>query len=261
LAPLGRVLITLVLSGISGLAAAAQCVASSGPQRVALLELYTSEGCDSCPPADRWLSELPVRGYSQERVVTLAFHVDYWNDLGWTDPFSRPQYSERQKAASVRNRARVVYTPQILLNGKDYRRPLLFDDLNDRLGTLNRDVARARISVQLDADDRGGLRVAATAEVAEAAARDTTQAWVALYENNLSNQVTRGENRGRRLRHDFVVRDLAGPFPFDARGEARLSQRFNLDPRWKTDDLYLAAFVQNDRNGEVLQALATPYCR
>jgi hypothetical protein len=57
------------------------------------------------------------------------------------------------------------------------------------------------------------------------------------------------------------VRDLAGPFPFDARGEARLSQRFNLDPRWKTDDLYLAAFVQNDRNGEVLQALATPYCR
>jgi hypothetical protein len=254
-------LTALALSGNTGTAGAAPCAADSGPQRVALLELYTSEGCDSCPPADRWFSELQGRGYHPARVVALAFHVDYWNYLGWTDPFSRTQYSERQKAASARNRARVVYTPQLLLNGGDYRRPTLFDDLGDRLGTLNRNDAKARISLQLHAEDRSSLQVTGTATIAETAARDAVQAWLALYENNLSNQVTRGENRGRHLRHDFVVRDLAGPFPLDARGEARWNRRFNLDPGWKTSELHVAAFVQSERNGDVLQALATPYCR
>jgi len=254
-------LTALALSGLTGTVGAAQCAADSGQQRVALLELYTSEGCDSCPPTDRWFSELPGRGYHPARIVTLAFHVDYWNYLGWTDPFSRPQYSERQKAASARNRARVVYTPQLLLNGGDYRRPALFDDIGDRLGKLNRDVARARISLQLHSEDRSSLQVTATATVAEAAARDMAQAWLALYENNLSNQVTRGENRGRRLRHDFVVRELAGPFPLDARGEAKWGRHFNLDPGWKSGELHVAAFVQNERSGDVLQALAIPYCR
>ena len=258
---LGWLLTALALSGIAGTAGAAQCAADSGPQRVALLELYTSEGCDSCPPADRWVSELPGRGYHPARVVALAFHVDYWDYLGWTDPFSKTQFSERQKAASARNRARVVYTPQLLLNGGDYRRPVLFDDLGSRLSTFNRIDAKARISLQLHADDRNSLQVTGSATMAETAARDAAQAWLALYENNLSNQVTRGENRGRRLRHDFVVRELAGPFPLDARGEARWDRRFNLDPGWKTGDLHMAAFVQNERSGDVLQALAMSYCR
>ncbi len=257
---LGWLLTALALSGIACTAGAAQCAADSGPQRVALLELYTSEGCDSCPPADRWVSELPGRGYHLARVVALAFHVDYWNYLGWTDPFSKPQFSERQKAATARNRARVVYTPQLLLNGGDYRRPALFDDMGDRLGKLNRDAARARISLQLHTDEPGKLLVTGTAAVAEAAARNSAQAWLALYENNLSNYIARGENRGRRLRHDFVVRELAGPFPLDVGGEARWARRFNLDPGWKSGDLHMAAFVQNEHSGDVLQAMAMPYC-
>jgi hypothetical protein len=193
--------------------------------------------------------------------VTLAFHVDYWNDLGWPDPFSRAQYSERQRMASIRNRARVVYTPQLLLNGRDYRRGAVFDDFGERLGALNRDPAKAKISLRAHAEDATVLDVTGTASIADVAARDGAQAYLVLYENNLSNQVTAGENRGKRLRHDFVVRDLGGPFTVDSGGEARLSRRFSLDPRWKTGDLHVAAFVQSERSGDVLQALAMPYCR
>ena len=240
---------------------AATCTADSATRRVALLELYTSEGCNSCPPADRWVSELPGRGYTPASVVALAFHVDYWNYLGWPDPFAKAHYSERQRLASMRNRARVVYTPQLLLNGRDYRRGAVFDDLGERLSALNREPARAQISLQVHTEDPAGLGVAGVATVADVAARSGAQAYLVLYENNLSNQVTAGENRGKRLRHDFVVRELSGPFTVDSGGDARLSRRFSLDPRWKTGDLHVAAFVQSERSGDVLQALAMPYCR
>lgn len=240
---------------------AATCAAESIARRVALLELYTSEGCNSCPPTDRWVSGLPARGYSPAHVVTLAFHVDYWNYLGWSDPFAKAQYSERQRMASRRNGARVVYTPQLLLNGRDYRRGSLFDDFGDRLGVLDRDPARAKISLQLQTEGPTGLGVSGTVAVADATARASARAFLALYENNLSNQVTAGENRGKRLRHDFVVRDLAGPFPIDPSGVSRLRQRVQLEPHWKTGDLHVAAFVQNERSGDVLQALAMPVCR
>lgn len=256
-----RLIALIVMIAAATSTPAATCGAESSARRVALLELYTSEGCNSCPPTDRWISELPARGYGTGSVVTLAFHVDYWNYLGWPDPFARAQYSERQRTASRRNGARVVYTPQLLLNGRDYRRGSLFDDLGDRLGAVNRDAARAKIVLQLQTDGATSLTARGSVEVADAAARGDAHAFLALYENNLSNQVTAGENRGRRLRHDFVVRELAGPFPVDASGGARLQQQLDLDPGWKTADLNIAAFVQSARSGEVLQALAMRVCR
>lgn len=256
-----RVIAAIMMIAATAPAQAASCSAESVAHRVTLLELYTSEGCNSCPPADRWVSELPARGFDTARVVTLAFHVDYWNYLGWPDPFAKAQYSERQRIASRRNGARVVYTPQLLLNGRDYRRGSLVDDFGNRVGALNRDRARATISLQLQADGGAGLTVRSRVAVAEVAARAGARAFLALYENNLSNQVTAGENRGKRLHHDFVVRDLAGPFPVDASGVARLRQQIQLEPGWKTGDLHVAAFVQSERSGDVLQALALPVCR
>jgi len=242
-------------------AGAAPCAADSGPRRVALLELYTSEGCDSCPPADRWVSALAARGLDPARIVTLGFHVDYWNTLGWNDPFARSKYSARQRAASQRNKARVVYTPQLLLNGADYRRGTFRDDLADRVNAINQDPPQAQVSVKLATGPAGVLSVQGTAAVADAAQRNGARAWLALYENNLSNEIAAGENRGKRLRHDFVVRELAGPFPVDSRGDAVFVHRFRLDPGWKTADLRVASFVQNERTGDVLQALVLPYCR
>src|SRR3954471_9884154 len=103
------------------LSARAQCETHSSANRVAVLELYPSEGCNSCPPADRWLSSLPSRGMTSDRLIPLAFHVDYWDQLGWPDRMAKEQFSMRQRTQSQRNGNSFVYTPQLLLNGNEYR--------------------------------------------------------------------------------------------------------------------------------------------
>ena len=250
-------MLTLASAG----ALAARCSADSGSRRVALLELYTAEGCDSCPPTDRWVSALPKRGLEPDHIVTLGFHVDYWNNLGWKDPYSRADYSARQRASNQRNRATFVYTPQLLLNGSDYRRGALTDDIADRVNAINQDRPGARIALKLASGPAAELSVQGAVTVPEVSRRDGAQAYLAVYENNLANAVTSGENRGKLLRHDFVVRALAGPFPVDSRGEAAFVHRFPLDPAWKNADLRVASFVQNQRTGDVLQALDAPACR
>jgi hypothetical protein len=241
-------------------AAFALCVAESGPRRVALLELYTSEGCNSCPPTDRWVSALAQRGLDRDRVVTLGFHVDYWNYLGWNDPYARAEYSARQRAASQRNKARVVYTPQLLLNGADYRPGRIREDAAERVDVINQ--GKPAASIRLKAAASGGaLATEAAVAVTDPAQRGNARAYLALYENNLSTDIKAGENRGKRLRHDYVVRTLAGPFAADSRGAIALNHRFALDPGWKTAELHLAAFVQNENTGDILQALALSYCK
>src|SRR4051812_22348452 len=102
----------LIASGAAAHAASPfQCSAASGERRVPLLELYTSEGCDSCPPADKWLSELPGRGFGPDRVVALAYHVDYWDYIGWRDPYAQARFSEGQRFVNARNGDRGIYTP------------------------------------------------------------------------------------------------------------------------------------------------------
>lgn len=235
-------------------AAALNCNAASGERRVPLLELYTSEGCDSCPPADRWLSALPARGHGSDRVVPLAFHVDYWDYIGWRDPFAQKRFTERQRQIAARTGARFIYTPQLVLNGRDYRRGSFRDDFAERVAQIHslRPQAALRLAVR---PATGELMVSASAVVSEGGGHAPLQTWLALYENRLASDVKAGENRGKRLEHDFVVRDIAGPLPADARGAA-IEHRFRLDPQWKTGDLGVAAFVQDIRSGDVLQALA-----
>lgn len=237
----------LLLAPLS--AAAAECSAQSGDRRVPLLELYTSEGCDSCPPADRWLSELPGRGFTVNHVVVLAFHVDYWDRLGWVDRFGRAAFSERQRVANHRNNARFVYTPQLMLNGRDYRRSTFGDDLGKQLAELSTP-AKATLKVNATSTpDHAAVKISTHAP-------DGAQTWIAIYENRLATEVRAGENRGKHLRHDFVVRELAGPLPT---GDA--THRFAVDPGWNKANLEIAAFVTHARTGETLQALALPLCR
>lgn len=240
----------VVFACVSPAAFAAQCTAASGERRVALLELYTSEGCDSCPPADRWVSELPARGFGAERLVVLAFHVDYWDYIGWRDPFGQARYSERQRGANARIGSRTIYTPQLMLNGRDFRGR---DALPARLAEIGKAAPHAAIRLGV-APAPGLFDVTGAWSAGEAVARET-QGWLALYENRLANDVRAGENRGKRLQHDFVVRDIVGPLP-----AGNFTHRFTLDARWKRDDLAIAAFVQDARTGEVLQALALPGC-
>lgn len=230
--------------------AAPACVASSGAQRTVLLELYTSEGCDSCPPADRRLSQFKGDAEYAGRVVPLAFHVDYWDRLGWADRFASPQYTQRQYAMAGLARSRLVYTPQFLRNGRDWRSagsPL------DGIGEI-----RSAASIVLELGVAGAGPVAIGGEVSGANA--STETYIALYENNLESQVRAGENSGKTLRHDYVVRRLIGPLAPDREGRVSLRRQITPEPGWKRVDLGVAAFVQDKATGEILQALQRHAC-
>ncbi len=239
-------------------AEATSCTATSGERRVALLELYTSEGCSSCPPADRWVSGLPGRGLTPERVVVLGFHVDYWDYIGWPDPYAQRRFSERQRHVNVRNGARFVYTPQLMLDGKDYRRGFWRDDIAAAVAAINQQRPGARLGLTL-APGNAELEARAEVAVPDPETRSSADVYLALLEDRLGNHVTSGENRGQRLAHDFVVRELAGPF--QAQHTPAITHRFKFAPGWKTGDLSVAVFAQVRASGAVLQALALPYCQ
>jgi hypothetical protein len=224
---------------------------------VPLVELYTSEGCDSCPPADRWLSEAGAAALRSGRAVPLALHVDYWDYLGWRDRYASPQFSARQRASVQRAGSRVVYTPQVQVNGRDFRRwgdRAAFErGLADASGP-----ARARIALAAERAADGTWTIAVDAEAPASPPRGAGL-YLAVYENGIVSDVRTGENRGARLRHDFVVREWLGPLPFGADG--RLRDARALPPRADVDygQAGVVAFVQ-DAGGEILQALALPLC-
>lgn len=251
------VLALLPVLSVTHAAHAAQCVHSSGGNRTALLELYTSEGCDSCPPADRWVSSLPAKGFPPAQLAVLAFHVDYWDYIGWVDPFAQRRFTERQRHANARQRSRVIYTPQLLLDGRDYRRGLLRDDFAVRVAEIVAEKAGADLRLSL-ASTPGEMQATVQVLVPGGKGLGAAQLFIALHENRLANQVSAGENKGRRLTHDFVVRELAGPLDVD--GGAMAVHRFRIASSWKTKDLGVTAFVQDGVSGRVLQALVAPYC-
>jgi hypothetical protein len=236
-------------------ASAASCSVRSGPQTTALVELYTSEGCDSCPPADRWLSSAFRQGTAPAHAVALAFHVDYWDRLGWKDRFATAAYTERQYDVTRTGNARFAYTPQVVLQGRDFS-DWHGGDLRAAIATINARPARAELS--LDASPRdGAVSVHALANVSRAADRRDAALFVALTEDSLVSDVKAGENAGARLTHDHVVRTLRrGPTSGDG-GTAEMSAVLPL-PAERGSATTVIAFVQNTRTGEVLQAAALP---
>lgn len=169
---------------------------TSTEQQVPLIELYTSEGCSSCPPADRYLSQLSDEKGLWEEFVPIAFHVDYWDYIGWKDPYASKEYSQRQRRYAAEYRETTVYTPGLRKAGEEWRSWRIFGN------------------PRLDSDEAGNpgvLKIAVNNDglfEADFTAQDTSesvQLTVALLGLNLSNEVTRGENRGKTLEHDFVV--------------------------------------------------------
>jgi hypothetical protein len=234
-----------------------QCSASSAKHAVALLELYTSEGCSSCPPADAWLSGLPPRGLSAEQVVPLALHVDYWNYIGWEDPFSQQQFTQRQRRMGAMNRLATIYTPQFLLNGRDLRHWYQASHVADEIARINAMPAAAQIKLNLAYADNNRLRINADVRVVDPTASSRSELFLAIYENRLSREVTAGENAGRTLSHNFVARKLLGPFPVT---QSQVTREIALARDWQRAHLGVVAFVQDRRNGDVLQTLAMPLC-
>lgn len=233
-------------------AEAAVCSASSGASVRPLLELYTSEGCSSCPPADRWMSAFSA-GSARHDAVPLAFHVDYWDALGWKDRFADARFTARQRRRVNAAGERVVYTPQVMLGESvrtDWRNPKA---LQARLTALQAQPAPAALALHVSTD-AAGARVELGAVLAGASPDRSAQAWLALYADGLETPVQAGENRGARLRHDRVVLQLHGPWPLKADG--RLSTRAALDwPPERGAELGLVAFVEDAVTGSPLQAL------
>ena len=258
-----KTLLIVLLALAAGGAQAVQCSAHSPATTTALVELYTSEGCDSCPPADRWLSSLAAKGYAPDRVVPIALHVDYWDYIGWKDPYARQAFSTRQRKMAALARAAFVYTPQVLLQGHDFR------DWRDGSGPgtalarqvarINAQPARARIALALDTGRKDAFEADATVELLQGTAPADLALYLGAYENKLVSAVRAGENRGRTLEHDYVVLQWTGPFEFKA---AKLAerQRLPLLPGAVPANSGVVAFVQNKANGEILQALMLPAC-
>ena len=178
----------------------------------AVIELFTSEGCSSCPAADHYLSTLMDDAKKQNQpLYLLSFHVDYWNRLGWTDPFSRPEYSERQKRYADILGAR-VYTPQMIVNGMNEGVGSDTKQIKTFIQSALKNTADHSYPMQLSVAvaPQPGLSVCnigVTYQIlAPSADLKKTEIHFALVEKGLSVSVARGENQGRRLRHDNVVR-------------------------------------------------------
>lgn len=229
------------------------CTIKSPDHHVALLELYTSEGCSSCPPADKWLSQLGQRGLGADQVVPLSLHVDYWNYIGWRDPYSSSQYTNRQKEIAWRNRLRTIYTPQMVLQGEDFRSWRRVD-IQKLLSRLNSKPAVADITLNIAAKSARNFNLDVTASVRDTGLHGGGRLMLAVYENNLSSHVTAGENDGRLLKHDYVVRQLYSPVNLSS-GKAAIEQQLTLPPEWDSSQVGVAAFIEHTQHG-TLQAVA-----
>ena len=190
-------------------AAASACSAQSAATIPAVVELYTSEGCSSCPPAEHWLTGLK----SRPDVVTLAFHVDYWDSLGWKDRFAQAQFTQRQNATQHTSGARFAYTPQVIVDSRDA------PNWSSLAGAALQSRTPATVALTL-AHDGAGL---ALTVAPGAGAPAKLSGYVAVVDDGLQSKVSAGENRGETLHADGVVREL---LPWNLVGAQAATLRF-----------------------------------
>jgi len=187
------------------------CSASSARVVAPVVELYTSEGCNSCPPADRWLSKLKA----DPAVVALAFHVDYWDRLGWKDRFANPAFTDRQAQQQTSSGARFSYTPQVVVDGRDRT-----DWPSVAPASTPRAIAPVEVTLTHDAD-----RFVATVVPQPNAPKRLAAYWAVTEQGHVS-AVKAGENEGVTLHHDYVVRDYEKVAAWSAASGAPETLRF-----------------------------------
>lgn len=220
-------------------AQAAACEARSGLTVPTVIELYTSEGCSSCPPADRWLSGLKAAA-AQGQVVAQAFHVGYWDYIGWVDRFAAPAHTIRQRELAALNDLDTIYTPQLVRNGRDWR------DWRRSAVAGPPEPARATIALRRLQPD------AFEAEVTPADADARWSAYWTVTEHGHSSKVDAGENRGEQLLHDFVVRQYVQA----GRHQGKQRLRLRPLPAHGAHPRQVNLVVVEPRTGRPLQALS-----
>ncbi len=236
-------LLTLLVSGQIAADSQVDVVEfSSGSERVALIELYTSEGCSSCPPADRWLSGLESDPGLWTSFAPIAFHVDYWDYIGWQDRFADARFSDRQRRYATEGGARSVYTPGVFANGRAW--------LDWRHGErIERDSAAAgSLTVRIE-----GQGVAARFDPASRD-HDELVLHIALLGMDLETRVRAGENKGRTLRHDFVALAV-DTVPFEKSGRAYRAITRVPGEEFRSQRLALVAWVSTRERQTPIQSV------
>ncbi|MFO0974000.1 MAG: DUF1223 domain-containing protein [Phycisphaerae bacterium] len=235
---------------------------ASTKHQVALLELYTSQECNSCPPADAAISALPEQGYGLEKVVPLALHVSYWPNLGWTDTFAQDLFAARHRVIAYRAGSEGPYTPQIALNGSSRNQRgaellKLIDRVNLRPPAIN-------LSILVELAPAGGaLQIFADADRSRVLTRrDTCEIYFIVFENHCLTTVTGGENKGKTLKQPCVVRHMGLPHTLPPDVDIMpMGHGVKIEPGWRIENLGVAVFVQRATDGAIVQAcggLLTP---
>jgi hypothetical protein len=193
--------------------------AATGPGGPVVIELFTSHGCSSCPPADRLLSKLASAGMASDRTIApLSFHVDYWNDGGWVDPYSLPAWTERQQQYARLLGDNRIYTPELVVGGAS-------GVIGSNAAAVTQAIQKAGRPALLAATaawSRDGVTIHATAP-------SDADVWVAVWEDSTSTRVTGGENSGETLGSDRVVRRFERVVAAGHNGSAAV----RIDPRWR----------------------------
>jgi len=227
-----RSAILILALGLAFTARAADRVFESGPQRTHLLELFTSEGCSSCPPAEAWLSKLKAEPRLWKDFVPLAFHVDYWDRLGWRDLFAAKEWTARQYQYSANWKSGSVYTPGFVLDGREWQDRSVPTSANEKPGVLKVSITNQQIVAAFVPIESGTRNV---------------DLHVASLGFDLTTRVTAGENNGRSLRQDFVVLSLLK----QKMSERKAESAFNPDPRAGA----IAAWITAANQVEPIQAV------
>lgn len=212
-----------------------------------LLELFTSQGCSSCPPADRVLSRLAASPEWRGKIAPLAFHVDYWNYIGWTDPFSSPAWSGRQEAYAAAWGSSRIYTPQLVVGGEIDCSGADEGCIGRALRKLADRVPSWRLGLTLRKTPEGGVEAEVTAR-SLAPGPPPGELFVAIAESGLITAVGRGENARRTLANDCVVRRL---LRLGGVKEGVSRAALELDPAWKRAGLSVVAFLQNPESRRI----------
>lgn len=224
---------------------------------VVVLELFTSQGCSSCPPADRVLTAIGQDKARKGKVIALAYHVDYWDYIGWKDPFASELWSNRQRDYGQRAfDTRRIYTPQLVINGRSHLVGSNRSGVDDGIAKATATPAQASVTATTRTTQKG-LKVSGTATL-EKASESPVQVVVVVYENNITTRVTRGENTGRTLRNDHIVRRLVGAVKLSGQaGEpVAFDETIALDPAWKAENIGAVILVQDPKTMAILGAAA-----
>jgi len=243
-----------LLTATGAVMLASESPSNRGSRTPVLVELFTSEGCSSCPPADALLQKLDRQPVVGEEMIVLSEHVDYWNHIGWKDPYSARFYSDRQ-ATYARRLGDDVYTPQMVVDGTS---PFVGSDTALANQAFAKALTRPKVAVRLSSVSLGAANVLQahleTGALQESFGLGEADVYVAIALNHAESQVSGGENSGRRLSHTAVVKNIVKVGQLGKGQTFAQEVKLKLDPGTDARNLRLIAFVQEPGQGRVIGA-------